>query len=301
MSSKKKVTARDPTAYQSRTDVDKNIIKKEDEIGKPIEFDATEKKNIEDYIKKAMTEAQALWDDVKVKAKTDGAFEGWEDKRKVDYFRDVMNYKNFMNDYPITSRCMIIGGQYSAKAFKRFLLKCKSIKHPPDDRRAKGYMEDQWLRRQADYVRYLWEEYQKGHFNVRDAQEKWQDAYTNLKTEMDDFRDKHDEVKQQVAEEKKLHKKEILQEMMDRIRNNQQNLPEEGQELLIELFRKAKDKKKAPVETSDENTGIRVIKHNDPVCVDQQGNLLSEAPRVNEDAIKESEEILKHMGNGGDG
>jgi hypothetical protein len=234
---------------------------------------------LEEYMNGALAEASKVWTDVKDIAKTNKSFEGWEDKKKISYFRDDLGYKNFMNDYPITTRCMIIQGRYSARAFKRFLLKCKNVKHPASDKRPKGYMEDEWIKRQADYIRYLWEDYSKGHFNTREANEKWQEAYTALKAEMDDFRDTHEETKKQVEEEKKKHKVEVLRELLHRLKTSEQKLSEENEIRLLELLNSAKSTSSVPAvpqEEYDPRSGIRVIKHSDPICVDAQGNLLSE-------------------------
>ena len=72
--------------------------------------------------------------------------------------------------------------------------KIRMVMHPPPDKREKNYMEDQWIRRQADYVRFLWEAYQKGHFNNAEAKFIWEDSYTKLKGEFDDFRNIYKQV-----------------------------------------------------------------------------------------------------------
>ena len=215
------------------------------------------------YVEDAVEEALRMWKDVKTMSKNE-EFMKWNDSQKIKHFRERMGYENFMNDQPVVSNYMICMGCFSAKAFRRYLVKCKMTKHKRDDMHQKGYMEDQWARRQADYMRFLWEANQKGHFNHTIAQAKWQEAYEQFKGEMDDFRDKHDKIKKTVDEEKKVHKVEVINEMVDRLRNSNQKLSEDDTRKLIDIIKTAKVKASTEEKTTEEydpRTGIRTIYH----------------------------------------
>lgn len=169
--------------------------------------------------------AGQMWADVKKKVKEDPAFMDISDKDKLKYFREDLDYDEFMNEYPVMTRYMVCMGQYSSKAFKRFLDKVRRVKHP--EKCEKGYKEDQWVRRQADYVQYLWEAYQKSHINSSERKMVWQDAYKNLKGEFDDFRDKYKAVEEATKEEKKVLKASNTRDLLKRLAGGEQTLSEE--------------------------------------------------------------------------
>ena len=176
-----------------------------------------------------------LWKQIKDTVKSNPKFKEFQDKNKLEYFR--ADYKEFMEEFPIVTRYMICMGQYSAKAFDRFLNKLRTAVHPPPDKREKGYMEDQWIRRQADYVRYLWEAYQKGRYNNEEAKWVWQDTYKKLKGEFDDFRDKYKEIEQSVKDEKKNNDARNARDLLERLATGHQSLPENDQAKLLLLLK----------------------------------------------------------------
>jgi len=227
--------------------------------------------NIEKIIDENIKKALKVWEDLKKIVNETPEYKEWEDKKKISYFRDTLKHKEFMDNYPVTARYMICVGHFTVKAFKKFLNKLYTIKLDPIKRLEKGYTEDQWLRRQADYVRYLWEDYQKGHYNIQHAQMIWQDAYQKLRGEMDDFRDKHKEIEKNIGEEKKTYKIENAKELIHRIRNTEQKLSDEDTLKLIEILKKAKETKEEPEqkEIIDPSTGIKTIIKSQPIYYDQ--------------------------------
>jgi hypothetical protein len=164
-------------------------------------------------------------------------FTEWPDKTKLEYFRTDLNYNDFMTEFPIVSRYMIAMGQYSAKAFRQMLDKIRTVKHPPPGQREKGYMEDQWVRRQADYVKYLWRAYQKGHINTAEERWVWEDAYTKLKKEFDDFRSKCKQVEENVKEEKTKNDISNAKDLLERVKSGEQTVEEKTAEELLKLLR----------------------------------------------------------------
>jgi len=203
------------------------------------ELDPQSKK---EYMQTALSEAQRLWNTVKKKSK-DPAFIELPDKDKIESVS--LEFHAFHKEFPIVSRYLVCMGQYSTKAFKRYLIKVQNFKQPEE--RDKGYMEDQWVRRQADYVRYLWESYQRGHYNNSEAQNVWQEAYQTLKKEFIDFKNMHDDIEKDLELEKKKNKNELIGELFKRLSSGDQSLEQhEMTELLevmkIQLFQQRKEK-----------------------------------------------------------
>ena len=187
--------------------------------------------------KELLNKAGELWKKVKQLAKEDKRFVELSDKDKLKYFREELGHREFMNEYPVMTRYMICMGQYSAKAFNRFLTKLRITKHPPADKREKGYMEDQWIRRQADYVQYLWEAYKKGHYDTGERQYIWQQAYKNLRGEFDDFRDKYKEIEKTTKEQKKEFKASNARDLLERLKTRTQNLNEQDSLELLQMLK----------------------------------------------------------------
>lgn len=170
--------------------------------------------------------AGGMWKKVKEVVKLKPEFMDIDDTKKLEFFREKLNYKEFMTEFPIMCRYMVCMGQYSRKAFKRFLDRVRVTRAncPPPGERPKGYMEDQWIRRQADYVKFLWEAYQKGHWDRREAQYIWEDAYKKLKGEFDDFRDKYEDIKDSREKEKDALKASNARDLLERLRSGKQKL-----------------------------------------------------------------------------
>lgn len=182
-----------------------------------------------DVIKKA----EKMWEDVKEYARTHPDYKNMKDKDKLDLFRKGFGYEEFMNEFPIVGRYMVCFGQYSTKAFNRFLDKTEKVKHPPPAEREKGYMEDQWIRRQADYAAFLWEAYQKRHFNTAERKWVWQETYKRLRGEFDDFRNMHKDIEEKVKEEKVELAARNVKELLERLKTGKQALSREDEEFLL--------------------------------------------------------------------
>jgi hypothetical protein len=185
-----------------------------------------------EYITTALAEAHKLWVELKKKGK-DPEFVNLPDKDKIEMFG--VEFHSFNKEFPIVSRYLICMGQYSSKAFKRYLTKIRGFKHP--EVREKGYMEDQWVRRQADYVRYLWEAYQRVHVNQSESKEIWQDAYKTLKKEFVDFKSMHDSIEKDLEVEKEKNKVELIKELMSRLSSGDQSLDEKSMKELVEVMK----------------------------------------------------------------
>lgn len=253
------------------------------------DLSGTERKlQVENNINDLIEIANGMYRQLKEIVKESGEkFTNLADKKKLQFFREELKYDEFMKEFPVTTRYLICMGQYSAKAFRRFLDKVRLAEHPPPTQRPKGYMEDQWVRRQADYVRFLWEAYQKRHWNNAEAKLIWDEAYKRLKGEFDDFRDKYKDVEENIKEEKKKHNAEVAKELLERYASGTQapQTEEEKQNLLHmlqnQLYRHRYNKmlseltdtrtKIAPVaqgrgtnDGPEDKPTIRMIEHIDP-------------------------------------
>ncbi len=195
--------------------------------------------------------ANEIWKAVKAYATTNKEFKELKDQDRLDIFRSKFGYSQFMDEFPIVSRYMMCYGQYSSKAFERMLRKIENVVHPPPDARAKNYMEDQWVRRQADYVQYLWESYQKHHQNTAERQYIWSEAYNRLKKEFDDFRNMHKEIEERVKIEKKELAGQNTRELLERLADGQNTLTAGEEEILLAQLKEVFHKKNNPEPTEE--------------------------------------------------
>jgi hypothetical protein len=179
--------------------------------------------------------AAKMWSILKKKIKDDPEFMEWTDTKKLDLFRDTLKFKDFMKEFPVMTRYLICMGQYSSKAFKRFLDKVR--RSSPEGPQEKGVKEDNWIKRQADYVQYLWEAYQKGHYNMAERNYVWQDAYKNLRGEMDDFRDKFKAIEESTKEQKEQLKASNARDLIGRLASGNQTLPAEETMRLVTILK----------------------------------------------------------------
>ena len=185
--------------------------------------------------------AEAMWVDVKEHAKNNKDYVNMKDKDKLEFFRTKLGHAEFMTEYPIVARYMICYGQYSSKAFSRMLDKMVMTKHP--ENRPTGYMEDQWIRRQADYVQYLWEAYQTRHHNTAERQCIWQESYKRLKGEFDDFRNMHKEIEDKIKQEKKDLAAKNARELLNRLGEGTQRVSKEETVFLLNQLQRLSYKK----------------------------------------------------------
>jgi len=192
----------------------------------------------EEYISTAMTEAQNIWDKLIKIVRANPDFVKMPDNDKIGMF--MKDHKEFQNEFPIVCRYMICMGQYRPNAFKRYLNKCKNATVAPPEKREKGYMQEQWIDRQADYVRYLWEEYQKRDhkkFTTREAMQVWRQARDSLSAEFKGFKEAHTKAESKIKTEEKENNRELAKELVDRIKLGKQNLSPKELENLLHMAR----------------------------------------------------------------
>jgi hypothetical protein len=192
-------------------------------------FDDSDVKKInesKDHIEVSTLVATKMWNDIKKRVTEDPKFVGLPDTEKVAIYQNS-EFKEFYTEFPIVSRYMVCMGQFSSKALKKYLLKCKNVQHDPVKSREKGYTEDQWVQRQADYVRYLWESYQRQHYSPSESTNIWNHAYKTLKQEFKDFRNMHEEIENKLKDSDKSNKGEMVKELLKRLTTQEQTFNNE--------------------------------------------------------------------------
>ena len=125
-----------------------------------------------------------------------------EDPDKISDFRGF-GYDEFITKFVIVSRAMITHGEYHPNAFDKYLRRLLS----------KGYAsKEEWVERQADYMKYLWLDLKskgssKRYKKLADspaADKYWRDTKAGLQGEYDSFH--HDFETAQMAVKEKQEK-----------------------------------------------------------------------------------------------
>jgi chemotaxis protein histidine kinase CheA len=111
---------------------------------------------------------------------------------KIGHFQ-TLGYGDFITKYAVPTRYMLMYGEYSHKAFLNFLVRLRTV----------GYRsKDEWVDRQADYVKMLWRVYNP-RAGAKEAGEAWLQARDNVKKEMDGFETDYEKAKLKAEERRK--------------------------------------------------------------------------------------------------
>lgn len=208
----------------------KNIERIKKEI--KLKEKSDDKQSTEEYILNALTEAEKVWLNIKVlKATNNEQFSKLNDEEKINLLRK--DFTEFYNEFPIVSRYMICLESYNSKAFKKMLIKCKNTTF----NNKKETNEEIWIQRQADYVKYLWEESQTKRFTTKESNEVWNAAYKALSEEFKHFKNLHSEMEEKVKKDNSKHKLELIKEMGGRIVNGQQSLDTDDMKELVNILK----------------------------------------------------------------
>jgi hypothetical protein len=165
--------------------------------------------------------AEKIWTKVKSTKILDLKFGNKSDDEKVADFRKQED--KFYKDFPIVARYMVCADTYNRVAFKKYLVKliANNAKQTAKSRAGlskEGEAEDKWIELQADYVKYLYQEYHKSkHLSQAELRNVWKETYDLLKKEFGDFRELYDKKVKQVEEEKKIHNAEVAKEVIGRL------------------------------------------------------------------------------------
>jgi len=205
----------------------------------------------EKYVKIALLEAEEIWFNVQVLIISE-KYKKMSDDERVSLIEK--DFKEFYKNFPIVSRYMICMGQYKSVAFRKMLIKYRDEEEKSaSELKGKGRPVSQmskdaeknknekvFIKRQADYVRFLWEAYNDVAFSTQDSDDIWQQAFDTLTNEFDQFRKMHEAAELKVKADSLKHKKELLFEMGERIISGKQELDvEKSKDLLTNLQNKA--------------------------------------------------------------
>lgn len=208
----------------------KNIERIKKEI--KLKEKSDDNQSTEEYILNALTEAEKVWLNIKVlKATNNEQFSKLNDEEKINLLRK--DFTEFYNEFPIVSRYMICLESYNSKAFKKMLIKCKNTTF----NNKKETNEEIWIQRQADYVKYLWEESQTKRFTTKESNEVWNAAYKALSEEFKHFKNLHSEMEEKVKKDNSKYKLELIKEMGGRIVNGQQSLDTYDMKELVNILK----------------------------------------------------------------
>ncbi len=193
----------------------------------------------EEYIEKATSEAGVIWKKILDRIKSDPSFKESSEESRIEWVQK--EHKEFQHEFPIVCRYMLCMGQYKESAFRLYLKKVKNVESTPSSISEKGEREDNWCKRQADYVKYLWAACNDGslirNLGMKEAKDVWEQTYKSLRKEFADFRDMHKQAESRIEIEEKENRAELVQELTNRIRTGIQKLPEEDTRSLVEVLR----------------------------------------------------------------
>jgi hypothetical protein len=176
----------------------------------------------DNFMDQCMETAENLWKDLKTRIQETPEFVKFSDDDKLKIYQNN-KFKDFYTSYPIVCRYAICMGQYSGKAFKKFLQKFKIMQEKTRASNKETKM-DEWIKCQASYIKFLYQSYSRKSNNEKESQMIWQQAYTALKKEFADFEKMHEEIEERLKKEEKYNKAEMLKELSYRITNEDQTL-----------------------------------------------------------------------------
>jgi hypothetical protein len=140
------------------------------------------------------------------------------DDEKITEFKK--QDEKFYKDFPIVARYMVCMDAYSRQAFKRFLNKLvmnNQKRQTPGDAKA-GDAENDWIELQADYVKFLYQEYNRErHVSNEELNRIWRDTYNSLKKEFGDFRELYQQKVKKIEEDKKKHTAKVAKDVIGRL------------------------------------------------------------------------------------
>lgn len=163
------------------------------------------------------------------------------DDAKINDFKK--QDEKFYKDFPIVARYMICMDVYSRTAFKKFLHKLilsgqrrqGQVNQTPTDKKD---AETEWIEMQADYVKYLYQDYNKDkHISADELNKIWRDTFNSLKREFSEFRELYTKKVKQVEEEKKKHTAKVAKDVIGRL-TTIQSIDKEAE---LRLYRELQD------------------------------------------------------------
>ena len=194
-------------------------------------------KDLLDYMKVALIEAEQVWLNIQASMLTE-SYRSAPTEVKIELIQK--DFKEFWKNFPIVARYMVCHDQYSMKAFKKLLISFEKSKESSKNKlREKGANEKMWIEGQANYVRFLWEDVQDNIYDQKESDEIWKNAVEALTSEFNQFREMHENVKKKIKSDETKNKKELLHELISRMKKGDQTLDGDAN---VEFINMMKDK-----------------------------------------------------------
>ncbi len=218
----------------------------------------------------ALLEAEKMWFQYQLLTIMEPEFLHASNEHKMEFFDE--QFKNFVAQFPIVSKLMICNGDYKQKAFKKYLRKMSHNEvSTTQKRKEKGFMENQWIERQADYAVYLYEESAEGKKNRNREVSKniWLNAFNLIKKDFDDFKEKHKSVQQKLQDIDVKNKHSLLSEAVNRAMNSHQKPDAENlQKIKFKLIDlKYKQNRENLNADFSEKVDSFKIRYHEPLCI----------------------------------
>jgi hypothetical protein len=128
---------------------------------------------------------------------------------KLAHFRGNKRYSAFITKYPIPMRYMFRYNEYASDAFRKYLIRLKTLSYKS---------KEEWAMRQADYVKLLWQ-YFNPKASAQEAADQWQYAKKSICDETESFQTDYEKAKVRADEQKAaisvVHKEILTQYVAD--------------------------------------------------------------------------------------
>jgi hypothetical protein len=165
--------------------------------------------NVERKIENPLFVAKKMWE----RCQYQHLSPNWSSKKPHEKMSDFngFGFSDFIKEYSIVSRQMIVNREFNSKAFKRYLKRLKNV----------GYhSQEDWAMRQAEYMEYLCLELNKGSPNIKGIAKELKDStYESLIDEMNSFKKDFKEAKTKAAEEIENDRKKMLDKLKILMKN----------------------------------------------------------------------------------
>lgn len=200
--------------------------------------------DIDKRIEEILKSLWSMWTAIKKKFRNEKFMESFNKltlEKKMDYF--MPSYKELCTDYPIQTKMMICRGQYKHKAARKYLNKYFKTVHPVD--RKPGYVEDQWIWRNAEYVMWVYQE-STPHYNNAESLRILNQSYDTLRGTMDKFKNDVKSIQARIKKQENAHLNELSAELYNRVIDPTQHLSDEAVKDLITATKSLIYKNKTP-------------------------------------------------------
>lgn len=232
---------------------------------------------IEKVTKATVILASEIWARVQQEYK-DGTMQNLSDDEKMAKIRDARpEYKSFVETHPVVCRYMICTQNFESVPFRRYVVRRLTYQYLPKDQQSENYVKEQYARRQAEYVSYLYEYKNRlARPSPKKLTQILEETYKLLLGEIDDFSKIREEadattttiiserrhanaefVVQKVAQTDNAETKEALRKiLLEKVREKRAKIAEEKR--LAELKKLAEEEAARNADAADEANEAKI-------------------------------------------